>query len=237
MPQSVRPPNDFLISLADADYERLHPHLTTRRLDHREILFAAGGTIANVYFPTSGVVSLVVQLSDGDSVEAGMIGKDGLVGGSAALDGAIALNEAIVQLPGESAVIDVRIMREAVSASDALRQSLYRFDQFTLAQAQQSAACMAKHEVEPRFCRWLLRTRDLAGGGVLPLTQEFIAQMLGVRRTSVSLVAHKLQAVGFIRYRRGTIEILDLEGIRDCACECYEAVNLQKRQLLGRGPN
>lgn len=237
MPHTIRPPNDFLISLADADYALLQPHLVDAKLEHREILFSAGGNITKVYFPTSGIVSLVVTLSEGESVEAGMIGRDGIVGSSAALDGSTALNEAIIQAPGEAVTIDVRLLREAVDQSKTLRQALYRYDQFTLAQAQQSAACLAKHDVEARFCRWLLRAHDLHEGGSLPLTQEFVSQILGVRRTSVSIVAGKLQAANFIRYRRGNIELLNMEGINDSACECYATINLQKKQLLGRVPN
>jgi CRP-like cAMP-binding protein len=237
VPDPIRPPNEFLTSLSEADYALLHPHLVHTKLVHREILFSAGGNITKVYFPTSGIVSLVVTLSEGESVEAGMIGRDGIVGGSAALDGSIALNEAIIQAPGEAATIDLRLLRDAVDKSRTLRQALYRFDLFALAQAQQSAACLAKHDVESRLCRWLLRAHDLHGDGFLPLTQEFIAQMLGVRRTSVSMVAGKLQAANFIRYTRGHIELVDMVGINDSACECYATINLQKRQLLGRAPN
>lgn len=237
MPHTIRPPNDFLTSLSEADYALLRPHLVDAKLVHREILFSAGGNITKVYFPTSGIVSLVVTLSEGESIEAGMIGRDGIVGGSAALDGSIALNEAIIQAPGEAVTIDVRLLREEVDKSKTLRQALYRYDQFTLAQAQQSAACMAKHDVEERFCRWLLRAHDLYGDASPPLTQEFVSQMLGVRRTSVSVVAGKLQAANFIRYTRGHIELLDMDGINDSACECYATTNLQKQQLLGRVPN
>jgi CRP-like cAMP-binding protein len=237
MAQASRPPNQFLESLSAADYELLRAQLKSVALEQETILFPAGGEITRAYFPTGGVVSLVVNLTVGETVEAGMIGRDGVVGGSAALDGAYALNQAIVQIAGPSCVIDIRHFRAAVEKSSSLRTLLYRYDQFVLAQAQQSAACIAKHDVEARLCRWLLRARDLAGSDLLQLTQEFIAQMLGVRRTSVTLTAKNLHQAGLINYRRGRIQIVDLEGVQDSTCECYATVNAQHSRLLGRIPN
>ena len=117
--------------------------------------------------------------------------------------------------------------------SEKLISKVMRHEQTLFAQAQQSTACMANHEVEARLCRWLLRARDLSGSDHLPFTQEFLAEMLVVRRTSVTTVAHKLQEAGMVRYTRGRIEILDIEGLRDTACECYETVKAQYAELLG----
>ena len=122
-------------------------------------------------------------------------------------------------------------MRAAVAASKSLRMKLYEHDQILLVQAQQSAACNAKHQIEERLCRWLLRTRDLVQSDNIELTQEFLAQMLGVRRTSVTLAARHLQGANLIKYRRGHIQILDLEGLQDTSCECYEAVKSQVVRL------
>jgi CRP-like cAMP-binding protein len=223
--------NHFLQSLSRGDFELLRPHLRDVKFVHSDVLFEAGGIIERVYFPHDGVVSLVVALASGDVIEAGMIGRDGVVGTSAALDGAIALNRAVVQIPGIGSAMDIHPMRAAVAASKALRIKLYQHDQMLLAQAQQSAACNAKHQIEERLSRWLLRTRDLVGSDSIELTQEFLAQMLGVRRTSVTLAASHLQAVNLIKYRRGHIHIVDVDALQEAACECYEAVKSQVARL------
>jgi CRP-like cAMP-binding protein len=224
--------NHFLQALSRGDFELLRPHLRDVKLTHSDVLFEAGGIIERLYFPTSGVVSLVVALAGGDVIEAGMIGRDGVVGTSAALDGPVSLNRAIVQIAGTASAIDTQPMRAAVAASKSLRIKLYQHDQMLLAQAQQSAACNAKHQIEERLCRWLLRTRDLVESDSIELTQEFLAQMLGVRRTSVTLGASHLQAVNLIKYRRGHIQVLDVDALQEASCECYEAVKSQVARLL-----
>jgi len=226
------PPNGFLQSISPGDFEILRPHLRAVKLPLSKILFDQGDVIDQVYFPLGGVVSLVVALSDGQQIEAGMIGKDGVVGTPAALDGAKSLNRAIVQVADEALAIDIAHVKAAVAGSQSLRKKLYQHDQLILAQAQQSAACNALHQIEERLCRWILRTRDLVESSKLNLTQEFLAQMLGVRRTSVTLAARHLQAVGFIKYRRGHIEILDRDALEEAACECYEAVKAQQARML-----
>jgi CRP-like cAMP-binding protein len=229
------PPNGFLQSLSPGDFELLRPHLHAVKLPHAQILFDQGDFIKHVYFPIGGVVSLVVALGDGQQIEAGMIGKDGVVGTPAALDGAKSLNRAIVQVADEAFRIDIPPIKAAVAASRSMRVKLYQHDQLILAQAQQSAACNAVHQIEERLCRWILRTRDLVQSDKLNLTQEFLAQMLGVRRTSVTLAARHLQALGLIKYRRGHIAILDQEGLEEAACECYEAVKTQQGRMLSEG--
>jgi len=227
-----RPPNGFLQSLSEGDFESLRSHLTAVELKHEAILYGAGDEVSSAYFPYSGVVSLVVLLMDGERVEAGMIGRDGLVGSSAALDGPYALNQAIVQVPGAGTKIEIDFLRRAARQSEALRAALYRHDQLAFAQAQQSAACNAKHPIESRLCRWLLRTRDLTESDQLPLTQDFISQMLGVRRTSVTMEAKKLHQAGLIEYRRGRILILDRDGLEECACECYRTIRERQHKLI-----
>ena len=161
-----------------------------------------------------------------------MVGKDGVVGGSAALNGDLSLNKAVVQLTGRASVVDVDRVRALAESSVVFRTALMRHEQFVMAQAQQSAACNASHAVEARISRWLLRCRDLAGSNDIALTQEFLAEMMGVRRTSVSLVANTLQQAGLIKYRRGHIRVLDVEGLQDAACECYETVKAHANRLL-----
>jgi CRP-like cAMP-binding protein len=228
-------PNNFLASLPAKDFELLRPHLKPFDMVHEDLLFDTGETLSWAYLPHSGVISLVVGLADGQLIEAAMVGRDSLVGGSAALDGKVALNRGIVQVEGTASILDVDMLREVADQSVAFRTTLIRHEQALFAQAQQSAACNASHSVEARMSRWLLRTRDLAGSDTLGLTQEFLAQMLGVRRTSVSLVANTLQEAGLIRYSRGRIEVTNLEGLRATSCECYETVKSHNERLIGNG--
>jgi CRP-like cAMP-binding protein len=225
--------NAILASLSESDGAALRPHLKATHLQQKTVLFEAGGTIKAVYFPINAVVSLVVSLATGEMTEAAMVGKDGAVGMASALDGKVALSRAIVQLSGDAMVCDPSVFKGAVLQSEKLLSTVMRHEQTLFAQAQQSTACMANHDVESRFCRWLLRARDLSGSDHLPFTQEFLAEMLGVRRTSVTTVALKLQEAGMVKYTRGRIEILDVESIRDTACECFETVKAQYAELLG----
>ena len=222
--------NAILACLSEGDVAALRPHLKATHLEQKTVLFEVGDTIKAVYFPVSAVISLVVTLATGEPTEAAMVGKDGAVGIASALDGKVALSQAIVQLGGDA-------FKAAVLQSEKLISKVMRHEQTLFVQAQQSTACMAHHEVEARLCRWLLRARDLSGSDHLPFTQEFLAEMLGVRRTSVTSVAHTLQGAGMIKYTRGRIEILDVEGIRDTACECYETTKEQYCQLLGVSPS
>jgi CRP-like cAMP-binding protein len=227
--------NLLLSSLPAADFELLRPHVRLVELVHEATLFGSGETIARAYFPLSGVISLVVDLAGGEMIEAAMIGRDSVFGASAALDGGISLNKAIVQLGGDAAVLDIARLRAVADDSRPFRTTLIRHDQALFAQAQQSAACNASHTVEARLSRWLLRIRDLSGSDTFSLTQDFLAQMLGVRRTSVSLVANTLQQAGLIRYRRGHIEITNLEGLMESTCECYATVKAHYDRLLNNG--
>jgi CRP-like cAMP-binding protein len=228
-------PNHVLASLPAGDFESLQPHLRPLDMVQGDLLFDAGEDVNWVYLPHSGVISLVVGLGDGEMIEAAMVGRDSIVGAAAALDGRVWLNRGIVQVAGAASILDVETLRSIAGQSAAFRTTLIRHEQALFAQAQQSAACNASHSVEARLSRWLLRTRDLTGSDTLELTQEFLAQMLGVRRTSVSLVAHMLQNAGFIRYRRGHVEITNLEGVRETSCECYETVKSHSDRLLGNG--
>jgi CRP-like cAMP-binding protein len=231
VPQS---PNRLLDSLSPEDFELLRPHLAPVHLHHAAVLFEAGERMDRVYFPHSGIISLVVVLSEGEVIEAAMIGRDSILGGAAAMDGLISLNKAIVQLTGKAETLDVAHLREIADKSPEFRTTLVRHEQVLFAQAQQSAACNAAHTVEARLSRWLLRSRDLSGSDTLLLTQEFLAQMLGAQRSSVSPAAHTLQEAGLIRYKRGHIEILNLEGLEDASCECYGTVKAQYDRLHRR---
>jgi len=231
--QSLHSPNHLLASLSTADFDTLRPHLRTEQLRHEAVLYEVGDDISSAYFPHIGVISLVVNLASGETIETGMVGRDGLLGGSAALNGRVSLNKAIVQIAGAASVLDCRHLETLANTSVAFRMTLNRYEQLILIQAQQSAACNITHTLEARLARWLLRCRDLMDSNDLALTQEFIGQMLGVRRSSVSVTSGTLQTAGLIRYNRGNIRILDLGGLRDAACECYQTVKLQSDRLLG----
>jgi CRP-like cAMP-binding protein len=224
--------NRFLASLSPADAAVLQPHLKPIELRQGFVLFDVGSAINQVYFPQNGVVSLVVDLASGETIESAMIGRESVVGGSAGLNSNLSVCKAIVQIAGVGSVMAAEHLRALAESSAACRASLFRHEQMILVQAQQSAACNATHTVEARLSRWLLRCRDLHESDELLLTQEFVADMLGVRRTSVSVVANTLQQAGFIRYRRGHIRILNVEGLRETACECYESVKTQANRLL-----
>jgi CRP-like cAMP-binding protein len=225
--------NVLLSLLSSSDLKRLEPHLKPMRFEQRHALFEADQQIRHVYFPTSAVVSLVTALSTGESIEVAMVGRDGVVGASAALDGKMSLSRGIIQLGGEMVVCDIEALKSTALQSPKLLALLIRHEQTVYAQAQQSAACFATHQVIARLSRWLLRARDLSGSDILSFTQEYLAEMLGVRRTSVTVVAHTLQAAGLIKYARGRIQILNTEGLEDSACECYGTVKAQYAKLIG----
>jgi len=224
--------NHLLNALPDAEREALAPHLKPVAYKRHDILYDVRQEVNEVYFATDAVVSLVVPLSTGEVVESAMVGRDGIVGAGAALNGRVSLNRAIVQIGGEFLVCPVEPLKEALEHHPNLRSLLSAHEQALFAQAQQSAACNAMHVIESRLSRWLLRAADLHGSDEVPLTQEYIAQMLGVRRTSVTLVARRLQEAGLIRYSRGRIKLLDIPALQETACECYEAIKLNYDALL-----
>ncbi len=163
------------------------------------------------------------------------VGRDGVVAGGAALDDRDAMYKAIVQVSGDSLSVDVETVRQVARESEPFRTAIIRHEQLILAQAQQSAACNAAHNLEERLARWLLRVRDVTGSDTFELTQEFMAEMLGVRRTSVSIVAHAMQAAGLISYRRGHVSIDKLESLQVAACECYGTVKSLYDRVLQTG--
>lgn len=224
--------NSLLASFSAADATVLKPHLKEIDLPQNTVLFNVGDPIKKVYFPHSGVVSLVVELSSGDMIEAAMVGRESLVGAFAALDGEISLYKVIVQIAGTASVIDAQRLRRLADGNPRIRSTLVRHEELILVQALQAAACNATHSVEARLARWLLRCRDIQGGNELRLTQEFIAQMLGVRRSGVSIAAMALQKSKLINYSRGHVSVLNLRELKSAACECYATVKRNSDRLL-----
>jgi CRP-like cAMP-binding protein len=228
-----RPPNRLLQALPAAEYEQLHPLLEAVELTKDTVLAAAGAPVLRIYLPHSGIVSMMVNLSDGQSVEIATIGRDNIVGAAAALDGGPLFADAIVVVPGTASVLKAEDFRAMADRNVVFRTLVGRYEQALTAQTQQSVACNVSHPVEARLSRWLLRARDLCGSEGLPLTQEMLAQMIGVRRNAVSIVAHGFQQAGILRYSRGHIEITDIDGLRKASCECYATVKAHAEQLVG----
>jgi CRP-like cAMP-binding protein len=216
--------NRFLAVLPLHDYSLLAPHLRTVELERGALLHDAGEPIEQVYFPHSGMVSLVTITRNGATVETASLGRTGVIGGSAGLGARRAVGRAIVQLPGTASRLPASRFHAIARESEAIHELAVRYNDLLIAQIQQSVACNALHTLEARLCRWLLQTHDCVNGDSIPLTQEFLGQMLGVRRTSVTLAARLLQSAGMIRYRRGHIQVVDREGLEDAACECYAAI-------------
>jgi len=202
----------------------LLPHMHMVHLAQGTVLHEAGEAITSVYFPVSGMVSMLAVLRNGEAIETGMIGRDGFVGGYLGARGWRSSGHAVMQMAGDAYRINVRHFRKAYDTSEEFRSLINGYQAVIYFQAQQTAACQALHQVEPRICRWLLQAQDAVGGDVLNLTQEFLSHMMGVRRTSVSASANKLQAEGLITYKRGVIRILDRKGLEKRSCECYGAV-------------
>jgi CRP-like cAMP-binding protein len=225
--------NLILSKVSPADLHELRRHLNIVELKFGQILAESRGIVHKVYFPHGGIISSVVELTDGSAIETGMIGKDGLFGAAQALDHKLSLNKVIVQVPGVASVIEASRLKEVANNSSDLRALLIKYEQFFLAQVQQTTACNALHNVEQRTCRWLARMYDLVGGKELPLTQEFLAQMMGVQRTSVSAIAGQFQEKGLISYRRGKVTILNINLVHEYACECPHVVREHYVEVFG----
>jgi CRP-like cAMP-binding protein len=216
--------NRLLQRLTADDLSHLQPNLKHFPMAQGHVLHPAGAQIDHVYFPLSGMISVLAVMKTGEQIETAIIGREGVAGASIGSDGSQSAGQATVQIEGSALQIQSAKFLELYNASLPFRTAMNRFQGTVLLQAQQSAACQALHAVEARLCRWLLHSQDATESAMVPLTQEFISHMLGVRRTSVSLSAHALQRAGLIRYSRGHIEILNRDGLKESACECYEVV-------------
>lgn len=225
-PNDVRR-NRLLNALAASDLERLNSNLQNVRMTRGQVLHPPGEPIKHVYFPDSGMISMLTVMQSGEQIETAVIGSEGVAGSWVAIDGASSNTQTTVQIEGSAWRVPAAKFVEAYNASDRFRAAMNRYQGIILFQAQQSAACHAIHSVEARLCRWLLQAEDVIGSDEIMLTQEFLSHMLGVRRTSVSLCAHSLQKSGLIRYSRGKITIVDHKGLEECACECYAAIRQQ----------
>ncbi len=224
--------NRLLIAIGPADLNQLKPHLEPVTMMPGDILFEAGAVVDYIYFPQSGVVSLLSIMKDGTPVESGTIGREGAAGLLTGLGSGVALNRAVVQIAGRALRIRTEAFRPVLEGSPALQEIKARYSEALISQVLQTVACNTLHSVEERFCRWILTCRDRTGSELVPLTQEALAEMLGVQRTTVTAAARSLQARGLIRYRRGVIECVDSEGLHGAACECYDSMRNVFERLL-----
>jgi CRP-like cAMP-binding protein len=224
--------NQVLSGLSSEDVSMLQP-LDPIELRQGEYILRTGRVVEQVLFPRTGVISLIIPMENEIAVEVGMIGCEGIVGSGSIAGPNGATSDATVQVAGMAYAIPRARFAEAVGRSRALREKVARVDALLLAQAQQAAACNASHSAQARVCRWLLELRDRCDSDMVPLTQGFLAHMVGVQRTTVTLVASKLQAAGVIRCRRGKVRILDPEKLEAVACNCYGRMRDLRESLCG----
>ena len=225
--------NGLLAALPPGDLARLRPRLHPVELPFDQTLYPADAAVDAVLFPESGMVSLLATLDDGEQVEVGIAGREGLVGIPLVLGDDRSLVEARVQLGGTALRIGAAALREEMEASAALRALLNRYALAFHAQVTMTAACNARHAIEQRLARWLLIAHDRAGADEFAMTHEFMAMMLGVRRPGVSLAAGVLQKAGLIQYARGRMEVADRPGLEAASCECYRTARREFARLLG----
>jgi CRP-like cAMP-binding protein len=226
--------NRILGQLSADELRSVQPWLTPVELRPNAVLLAQGATIDQIYFPLSGMISLLAIMQNGEAIETGIIGAEGLLGGDAPVNGHLSVH-ATVQMDGSALTMPRAQFLDAYHAHLRLRNLVGRYQALLLMQARQNAACHALHPVRSRLCRWLLQSQDTIGSAAFTLTQEFLSHMLGVRRNTVSIEAHALQEAGLIRYSRGHITILNREGLEDCACECYSTIRAETDHLMGAG--
>jgi CRP-like cAMP-binding protein len=224
--------NRLLAALDPADYRELAPHLRVERLPRGAVLQHASEEVTGVWFPHECVVSLTAVLREGETVGTATIGREDVVGLVAALGDRQAVSRAIVQAPGAASWIDRPRFRAVFETRSGVRDLFLRYYEALIVQLLQSVACNARHALEARLCRWLLMMQDRIGGEALHLTHEFLAEMLAVQRSTLTLAARKLQGVGLIRYRRGVVEILDRHGLEEASCECYGLTRSRFEQAL-----
>jgi CRP-like cAMP-binding protein len=225
--------NKLLSALPRNVFDALRPDLVHVELALRTQIYNPEDEVQWVYFPSSGMISMLQSTPDSRGIELATVGREGALGTMAGFGLNRALTASVVQMPLTAVRISALQFRKHVSQYASVQEMALKSNEVILAQTQITAACNALHNVEQRFCRWLLQTRDRSESDAITLTQEFLGEMLGVRRTSVTEIASRMQAEGFIRYRRGLIEVLDQAGLERRSCECYHAVRHSEKTIMG----
>jgi CRP-like cAMP-binding protein len=234
MPKSPPDPlkNRLLAALADAERRRWFPELEAVDMPLGQVLYESGRTLAHVYFPTTAIVSLLYVMENGASAEIAVVGNEGIVGISLFMGGESTPSRAVVQSAGRGYRLKADLMKEEFNRAGPVLHLLLRYTQALITQMAQTAVCNRHHSLDQQLCRWLLLSLDRLQGSELVMTQELIANMLGVRREGVTEGALKLQHAGLIRYARGHISVLDRVGLEKRTCECYAVVKSEYDRLL-----
>lgn len=233
MPASHRPQqNHLLAALPPAEFERLSPHLELVPMPLGEVLYESGSRLRHVYFPITSIVSLLYVMEDGASAEIAVVGNEGVLGISLFMGGETTPSRAVVQSAGHGYRLQAMLLKDEFNRAGPMLHLLLRYTQALITQMAQTAVCNRHHSVDQQLCRWLLMSLDRLSSNELAMTQELIANMLGVRREGVTEAAGKLQSAGLIHYRRGHITVIDRPGLEARACECYAVVKKEFDRLL-----
>jgi len=224
--------NHLLSVLPPAELDRLSPHLESVTLLLGDVLYESGSRLRHVYFPTTSIVSLLYVMEDGASAEIAMVGNEGILGIALFMGGETTPNRAVVQSAGHAYRLQAGLLKEEFNRAGPLLHLLLRYTQALLTQMGQTAVCNRHHSIDQQLCRWLLMSLDRLSSSELVMTQDLIANMLGVRREGVTEAAGKLQGAGLIRYRRGHISVTNRAGLEARACECYAVVKNEFDRLL-----
>jgi len=223
-PDSPAPKNHILAALPPDEYQRLVPHLEEVELTHGKVLYEIDELIKQVYFPVNSMVSLVTQMADGKIVEVGLVGSDGMTGVGALMGNRNSFERAVAQIPNGAVRCSLATIQAEFDKGQTFQKVLLRYAAALMRQVAQTAACNASHTAEERLSRWLLMCHDRVNSAQLHLTQEFLAEMLGTRRGTVNVAAITLQSINLIKYQRGSITIVDRQGLEEFSCECYQMV-------------
>lgn len=233
---SVEKPCNHLLSILPAEeFNRIRPYLELVSLPLGRTLYESGGRMNYVYFPTTAIVSLLSEMDNGASAEIAVVGRDGVVGIAVFMGGETMLSRSVVQSEGFAYKLGATVLRHEFARSGILQHVLLRYTMALLSQMAQTAVCNRHHTIDQQLCRWLLLSLDRLPNNELRMTQELIANMLGVRRESVTEAAGKLQVAGLIHYSRGCITVLDRAGLEERVCECYNVVREESMRLLPTG--
>jgi CRP-like cAMP-binding protein len=228
--------NHLLAALSAADFARLSPHLELCPMQLGEALYESGGRLQHVYFPTTSIISLLYVMEDGASAEIAVVGNEGILGISLFMGGETTPSRAVVQSAGYGYKLRAQLLKNEFNRAGPVMHLLLRYTQALITQMAQTAVCNRHHSVEQQLCRWLLLSLDRLSGDELSMTQELIANMLGVRREGVTEAAGKLQKAGLIHYSRGRITVTDRPGLEKAVCECYGVVKKEFDRLLSDIP-
>ena len=228
--------NQLLATLPDAEYKRIERDLELVHMPLGEVLYESGCKLHYAYFPTNSIVSMLYVLEDGSSAEVAIVGNEGLLGIALFMGGETTPSRAVVQSAGWGYRLKAHLIKAEFRRTGPVMNLLLRYTQALITQMTQTAVCNRHHSIEQQLCRWLLLSLDRLTGDSLTMTQDLIANMLGVRREGVTEAAGKLQRAGYIRYSRGHITVLDRPGLEKRVCECYEVVRREFDRLLSAIP-